>query len=510
VKRFWLPLLFLIAGVLISFYPLFASHFTLLGSDPVDPRLNNLILERIWEWTKDLVPTQSFFDVPYYYPSTHVGTWTDTLWGAAPLYVFMRNIGLPMTDAFSGWIIGLSVLNFWCAYWALRKPFQAGALGASLGAYLFAFSTPRLAQIGHAQLFPAFATPLFFAWLYEACKDLPKLNRMKFTLAMLALIFQIYAGFYLGWFLVLTLVLGALYLLVRKNTRPLVIKALQNEWKFLGILGAASVVLLLPQFLPYVDSAKMFGKRPYSAIRETFPRLLSYFHVGTEHPYEGWVSKLLNTASLPASHEHKMGIGIFTSILVLFGFYQGRKTSLSLRSAGILALILFGISISFFGVSLWGLIYLFFPGGGAIRVASRIILTLLFLYSVSLAYTVEKIPFKFRWLAVILVLFEQAYLIPTHVIQEVQTRVAQLTTQVPYPCHLFYAMGSVPGLRDDETQMDLVYVAHNTGRETVNGYFGHDPIGWQLSPGNEQKLEEWEQLKGFKIPRSCVIHLGQN
>ena len=282
--------------------------------------------------------------------------------------------------------------------------------------------------------------------------------------------------------------------------------AFQNEWKFLVLVGGGTALLLLPQFLPYVDSARMFGRRPYSAVRETFPRILSFFHVGTESVFEGWVSKLLGAVSLPAAHEQKMGVGIFTSILIFFGFYRGRK-SLSLKTAGILSLLLIGISISFFNASLWGLIYLFFPGGGAIRVASRIIFTLLFLYSIGLASSVDRFSPNWRWLMVLLIILEQSYSIPSHLIQPVEARVKAISASIPSPCQVFYAMGGKPDLRDDEVQMDMVYSAHESGRSTLNGYFGHDPIGWRLSPGSEEFLKAWEDSRGFKLTRSCVIHL---
>src|SRR4051812_36787331 len=101
---FW-PLALLIAGILLQFHPfsVFANH--LVYSDTGDPRLNNLILEYLRNYDFSSRGISEFFNVPYYYPVTGVGAWTDTLWGTGFIYPFVRAIGLSMTESYNAWIL---------------------------------------------------------------------------------------------------------------------------------------------------------------------------------------------------------------------------------------------------------------------------------------------------------------------------------------------------------------------------------------------------------------------
>ncbi len=493
-------------GLLLQFWPLFFSFFRVTPSDAVDPRLNNLILENIHEFLSGKMPSSEFFNVPFYYPAKDVGTWTDTLWGAAPFYSFFRWMGLSMTTAYSSWILLLSTLNFGAAYFALNSQFKLKAFGSAIGAFLFAFGAPRMAQIGHAQLFPAFATPLFFGWLYQALFDFPKLNRTKWSLALVALVYQIYCGFYLGWFLCVALTVLALYLMISPKVRSRSILLLKKEWKFLGISGLIAGICLLPQLIPFLRAAKLFGGRSYSGLRATFPRWNSFFHVGDEHRIESWLTPLLKANELPLSHEHKMGIGLITTGLVILGFYWGKKAKVApVVRAGLVVLLLIVLSISFFKASLWGLLYLAFPGGKAVRVASRIILILLFGYSVGLAYFFERIKWPSRVAFAFVVVLEQLVMIPTTSVAFLDSRVNQLSVQIPTPCSVFYLLQKNSPLSIDEFQMDAMMVAFHSGRKTLNGYYGHDPVEWKLSPGSFDELEKWERSSKIQVSRSCVV-----
>ena len=202
-RRFLLlpALLLCTLGLCLQFKTLIMSGFSVTPSDAVDPRLNNLILENLHRFLSGKLLFSEFFNVPYYFPVKDVGTWTDTLWGAGIFYSCFRWIGLSMTTSYSSWILCLTLLNFFSANHVLSRQFNFKPLSSALGAFLFAFGAPRMAQIGHAQLFPAFATPFFFGYLFQAFLHFPVLNRRAFGLALIALIVQIYCGFYLGWFL---------------------------------------------------------------------------------------------------------------------------------------------------------------------------------------------------------------------------------------------------------------------------------------------------------------------
>jgi len=64
-------------------------------------------------------------------------------------------------------MIAVSILNF-TSFAFLMRQFRVTHLLSALGAFLFAFSMPRIVQLAHSQLLPQFYTPLEFlaAWKF--------------------------------------------------------------------------------------------------------------------------------------------------------------------------------------------------------------------------------------------------------------------------------------------------------------------------------------------------------
>src|SRR5205823_11071510 len=117
------------------------------------------------------------------------------------------------------------------------------------GAMLFAFGLSRSRLINHQQMLPQFATPLavWAAWEWTRRPTLAKLA------ALLGCIFvQFLCGIYLGWFLVLSLVLFVGVLLGSANVRTALMTFIRRRWipasVLVVIFAAASVVM----FWPYI------------------------------------------------------------------------------------------------------------------------------------------------------------------------------------------------------------------------------------------------------------------
>lgn len=62
---------------------------------------------------------------------------------------------------FQIWMIVVCIFCF-ASFAFLMQRYQVSHLLSALGAFLFAFSMPRINQIGHQQLLPQFFTPLAF------------------------------------------------------------------------------------------------------------------------------------------------------------------------------------------------------------------------------------------------------------------------------------------------------------------------------------------------------------
>ena len=72
--------------------------------------------------------------------------------GTAPLYLPWRWAGFGPHTAYQLWMLCCWTLNFTAFFFLLVRGFRVSSLAASSGAALFAFGSPRMANIMHQQL----------------------------------------------------------------------------------------------------------------------------------------------------------------------------------------------------------------------------------------------------------------------------------------------------------------------------------------------------------------------
>lgn len=267
--RVW-PVLFWAVGLLMAFYPTILSGFQQIQNDPGDSRLNNYILEHGFRWLTGDPGHASFWNPPFFYPQMNVGAYTDIHLGTAPIYGWWRVLGFHPDTSFQLWMLTVMSLNFLGAYlwlqrglrpWVRLQPFAASA-----GAFVFAYASSRVAQIGHQQMLPHFYT---IAALYALTRILSAApgNRSDATTAtgsrraagwivvfFASVTLQLYAGFYLGWFLLLALGVAALWLVLlalfspsfRRGTFQASWQYIRGHWKVIAGSTLASGALLAP------------------------------------------------------------------------------------------------------------------------------------------------------------------------------------------------------------------------------------------------------------------------
>ena len=98
--------------------------------------------------------------------------YSDNLLGSAPIYSFFRLLGLDQFNAYQGWVVVLSILNYSFAYLFISK-ISNNKYAAVIGAMVFAFSIALQSQITHVQTFPRFPIPLAFlmaVYFFETLK----------------------------------------------------------------------------------------------------------------------------------------------------------------------------------------------------------------------------------------------------------------------------------------------------------------------------------------------------
>ncbi len=194
ILRFFWPSFFWCIGMIYFPITLMNWDLSFIPGDLGDARLNNYLLEHGFLWL--IGEVHIFWNAPFFYPALNVMAFSDNHLGSLPIYTFFRLLTFDRETAFQLWILVLFSLNFISCYYILRQfkfsPFSAGA-----GAFVFTFSLPVNARLGHAQLLPRFLVPFgfYYAWRYL------NTSHLKYLIGLsLSIVWQLYCTIYIGIF----------------------------------------------------------------------------------------------------------------------------------------------------------------------------------------------------------------------------------------------------------------------------------------------------------------------
>lgn len=262
----------LTAGMLFIAVKITGPDLSYLPGDLGDGRFNNYILEHNHRYFSGQLE-KSYWDAPFMYPVEKTITFSDNLFGSAPVYSLFRVSGSDRETAYQLWLLAMFILNFTCSYIFFFQVFKS-PFAAALGAFVFAFSIALFSQVTHVQTFPRFAIPLTFLMAFYFYK---KLSPIYFFLCLFFLSFQIYCGIYLGFLLAipLTIFLGLIILKqLRKNS------ILRRSFKWYGSMLIAiilNLILLIPLLWPYYKFAGEYGQyNTFSHVMSTIPTPVSW------------------------------------------------------------------------------------------------------------------------------------------------------------------------------------------------------------------------------------------
>ena len=171
-----------------------------------------------------------FWSPPFFYPVKNAAAYSDVLLSVGPVYWLWRALGASPDLSFGLWMMSMSALNYAAGLLLFRKGFGFGMPAAVAGASLVAFGAPRLNQMGHQQLLPFFFPLLALYALSRLVGDLSLGRRARagyWLLAMAAIVAQLYAAVYLGWFLILGLGLAAVVALAMRPCRVVLLEVIK-------------------------------------------------------------------------------------------------------------------------------------------------------------------------------------------------------------------------------------------------------------------------------------------
>ncbi len=512
------------------------KNFLQVPGDLGDARFNNYILEHFYQW---LIHRETdYWNAPIFYPYPLATAFSDNLLGSAPFYAVIRILGFSRETAFQGWFLFGFVLNYVVSVYVLKKV-NLHSLPVATGAFLFTFGLPMLAQEGHPQLIYRFCIPAACYFLYDFTNK-PKLKTIFFL--MTAIIWQFYLTIYMGFFLLLLIVVMAFMIPLSVSSINIIkfwFSRIRSAWKdargshkLWCIAGLILLTALLVHlFIPYLQVTNLYHfSRGFDEIKTMLPRLSSYLL--SDHSTL-WRLGMKNFKDLPMRHEHQLFPGLAAAILLLIGMLW-KKTDEKIPFLQIHAtslLIIFLITISVNEKSLYYLL-LKIPGYNSIRAVTRIQLVLLWPLAVYIAFVIDRMVrlnssiFRVKAaLGVILLLMVSESVFFSHSTYskiEGQKRVDSLRkiaeyslkkANYPDPVLLIHGKAGDPW---HITALDAMLTAQELGVPLINGYSGNAPAysyaEWmhscQTLPGSVNfyvdKANEFLQDPGLKLKERIV------
>lgn len=396
-------LLLLYAGALAfgtyhTFRPTFDTGFVCIQTERGDGMLNHLLLENSWLAVSDPNYCGTLATPPFFYPQPYTLAYSENLFGSAPVYWALRLVtGHEM--AYIWWQIICSALNF-VAFGVVCRWLKLPHVVSLLGAFLWAFAVVHADQIKHSQQIPRFYAPFVVYYaiqlVMEADGKAKALNRM-----LGALFLQCLACVYTGWFVATGL---ATFLPLLVALQP---GGARELWRFVALhkVRVGGILLLWAVamgalFVPYMVVNKGVA-RTYEDCFKQMPTVSAWF---TGPPGSRW-SEALGAVREPAPFECLLFSGF-----AVYGLFLAACAHLPLipperrfrlwpvAAAALLTAVLWvllTLATSQTGESLWRIVR-HIPGGGAIRVVTRVYITVYlfgtFGVALWLADVLERVP----------------------------------------------------------------------------------------------------------------------
>lgn len=372
-----LPVLALLAGLWLVPVTIMGTDFTRMPGEPCDSGFSSYVLEHGYRWMTGREP--SLFSAPFAYPFEASITLSDNFISTLPAFAAFRLLGLDREGAYQAWFLTLFVLNYLCAWWALRKLDHSPGLSA-LGAFLFAFMAPVLEEVTHPALLHLFPIPLAAAGFVLWARD-GSIRAFAGMCAAVAL--QFYGAFYLGTFLSLALAVFGLAWLA-------VFRRIGGEWSLfrlekLILCAAAAILSLLPLALPYLETASANGFTRFW--REVLPQLPTASDLFLAHPgnlFWGFTSDKSDILSF--NNAIHMGILPWAGVIGYLALLARGRGSRTVTAALLVPVALTLLCMRFGDFSLFKLVQ-WLPVFKSMRALTRVVLVDAFFIILALLWT---------------------------------------------------------------------------------------------------------------------------
>ncbi len=508
----WLwPLAATILGVVSVFHEQLRSGFDRLQVYPQDPLFQNWTLEHVWSWLRGTPLAADLWTPPFFHPTPGALALSDPQFGLQIFYGPARLLGAAPHLAYTLAAMAALATTFVAFHWLLRGVLALPMRGATIGAYLIAFGSPRAVTLNHPHQFVQFPSALALGAALLALDErrAPRTRQLAAATVAPAVALQLVANVYLGPLVGMLLVAFAVILGCSREGR--------RRIATLGARGALAVttgalvatLIVAPLAAPFAAANQATGGPTAAEIALYEPRPASWLNPGAEHLVSPWLERALGLERVaPVQWAHRLGVGLFTTALVLAGaVLSWREPRLRWLGGATICLALATLRIDGWG-SLWSIGAQELDPLRALRVISRVGLAALPSAGIALALAWQHLERRSSRavlaLATVAVLAEQVQIQPSFELEPRRQRARQIAAAIPADCDSFYYSpvrldlpARRPGARRDSAdhQVDAMWAALAAGRPTLNGYSSHPPADWPLYPPVILRPEDVDDLR---------------
>ena len=373
----------LLGGLLYHRYSLLTG-LDRVQADPGDSRFIAFVLEH---WRNVFLGQARWDSPPIFWPAQGTLAYSDTLVGMGVIHAALRSF-LDVFAAMNVQEMLLSLASFAGAYALMARGFGLGVWGATAGAYFFAYSWPRFAQLVHVQLQFTPLLPVLTLLALECLRDGAGMARWRFGVraglfvALLAVLLAttLYYAIFLALGLLIALAVCAASAPGRRQIGAVIGR---HRWVLLAA-AALAAGLIGPIVAFYVPVMRESQGRPWSEVLPGLPTPMEFLWTGRENLVWGWLFGRWPVPIIDARWpEDRIGVGAVVSLAWAAGVAwaawtvagPGRRDR---RMGPIAVVILTGFLLQVLMLRLpghgsaWWLVWWSFPGASGVRAVARL------------------------------------------------------------------------------------------------------------------------------------------
>jgi hypothetical protein len=411
-----IPILAALIGVLLYHRFSLLTGLDRVQADTGDSRFVAFLLEH---WNNALHGRAAWNSPPIFWPERNTLAYSDLLIGMGALQTALRPF-LGVFAAMNLQLILLSLATFATAYALLTRGFRLSIWAATAGAYFFAFSWPRFAQLVHIQLQFTALLPILALLALECLRDGRDLRRAAFAWRACAfvvlLVLTLATALYYAIFAALTLTVALALCLLHDRSRAHLAAILRQQAAPLIAAATLGAVLLAPIVYVYLPVMRVSQGRPWTEVVTFLPTVTNLFWMGPESLVWGWLFERWPAATILLRRpELRIGVGAIVSLAWIAALLwalaiASRPKRLDIRSGTIAAFIITGFILQLLMLRLpgdrsaWWLIWKFFPGATGIRGVARLELVVTLPMALGIGVLIDRTTPRWRPIAAALAL----------------------------------------------------------------------------------------------------------